>query len=290
MNKELKNPPIFIIGSRKSGTTLLCRMLSSHPNIHIQNELGGFADLLLKAEKEGKKDINHLCRAKYGKSFYQLLKQPEKSKWGLKEPWLIYGLEYLLEIFPNTKIIFIIRDGRAVANSQIRARWGVVNAYAAAQLWKKEINIIKNFAIKHEKNAMLTKYEDIVLTPEKELKKISEFIDVRYSSEMLDYYKKPDVFYKTKQTINIFRPLDRALITKWEGELSKGQIDLFETVSGTTLEENGYNLIGQQRKIPRILEIWFDVEQKVIGAVQVEWRWRQYIIQNFLKQTKNKPN
>ena len=111
--------PIFVVGTQRSGTTLLCRMLSAHPNLFVLNEMYGTCqkitlentarDVLVSIDAEFKR------KTQFGIQAY--LEIQGKLRWGLKDPALTYCLDALTKHFPESKIIFIVLDGRWFADS-----------------------------------------------------------------------------------------------------------------------------------------------------------------------------
>src|SRR5262245_1875577 len=119
--------PIFIVGTQRSGTTLLCRMLTAHPSIFIKNEISDALETFSETSSKEKvlARINADLERTYGSQLEGFLQSAHKTRWGLKEPLLTYRLDSLARNFPDAKLIVIIRDGRAVANSYIKSQWGV---------------------------------------------------------------------------------------------------------------------------------------------------------------------
>jgi hypothetical protein len=120
--------PVFIGGASRSGTTLLTRLLSAHPELYVGPETGIFT---------GNRNVDHLTRvtklpnewlsAVLRKSCCQgdfiqrlmrrLAADAGKPRWGEKTPANIRHIERILQFFPNASLIHIIRDGRDVACS-----------------------------------------------------------------------------------------------------------------------------------------------------------------------------
>ncbi len=56
--------------------------------------------------------------------------------WGDKTPHYLLQLDIIQRLFPESKIVYIVRDGRDTALSLMRTAWGPANVYAAAAYWK----------------------------------------------------------------------------------------------------------------------------------------------------------
>lgn len=129
--------PLFLLGAARSGTTILAKILNSHPDILMTNETAVLLALagLIKKSRQGVtagvwygKTYNVLWadllrqRAKeLVVDFYEQIAAAEGKEsvafWGDKHPYYCDCLEFIHELFPNAKYIFIIRDPRDVATS-----------------------------------------------------------------------------------------------------------------------------------------------------------------------------
>ncbi|BCO07690.1 sulfotransferase [Desulfolithobacter dissulfuricans] len=270
-------PPIFIIGTQRSGTTLLCRILTVHPDIFIRNEIPGVTKIFSegRTREQIMADIDLAMEESLGANLEKFLEQNKKKRWGLKDPDLTHCLGPLSAAFPDARIIFIIRDGRAVANSYIKNMWGLgVNTYYGALRWQREVNTQLEFARQHQERCYIIKFEDLIGNHVEELKKICDFIDEPYASELTNYYEHSTVITKRKQSKNVFRKPDIRLTQKWMTDLSSFQINVFETVAGETLTQLGYEPIGSKINISPPLKFWFYLQQAIIGEIQIQYQWR----------------
>jgi hypothetical protein len=270
-------PPVFITGTQRGGTTLLCRILTVHPHLFIRNEIPGVRKIFSQGRTRSQiiADIDLAMEASLGANLDDFLKQHGKNRWGLKDPELTQCLPTLIEEFPDSKIIFIIRDGRAVANSYIKNKWGLgVNTYYGAIRWQREVQQQIHFARQHPDTCHIIRFEDLIADHVKELKKICSFIDEPYPEELTNYYKHDTVITKRKQSKNVFRKPDIRLTKKWQQDLTPFQISVFESLAAETLREHGYALMGKKIRISPVLKFWFYLQQTIIGEIQIQYQWR----------------
>jgi len=196
-------------------------------------------------------------------------------RWGLKDPALQYYLDDLLINFPMAQYVLIIRDGRAVALSKLKAKFGTANIHYAAEKWKEEIEKQKQFYSKNNESCCLVYYEDLVLYPERELRRVCEFLGEEFEDSMLRYYENDSYVERTnKFNINTSKKLDSSIITKWRNELSEYKINLFETIAGDVLLENNYELTGKRIEFPEWHEFFFRIHQKIVAEFQLQYQVR----------------
>ena len=124
---------------------------------------------------------------------------------GEKSPSHIYHVKTLIDWFPSCRIVHIIRDPRAVLISQLnRKEESYVNKFSHASIerikvffifievlhvtaaWLKAASLNFKYKKKYPDKYTLIKYEDIILNPEKTVKKLCKFLEINYNPEMLD--------------------------------------------------------------------------------------------------------
>lgn len=152
-----REPPFFIVGSGRSGTTLLQNMLSAHSRLAVTPEshfcarserISGVAiteDLPdFDSWREGYAGTNHFAslgipaerwrealerteersfRAGLAAIFEIFAQETGKPRIGEKTPGHSYYARWLLEAFPGSRVIALQRDARAVTASMIKTPW-----------------------------------------------------------------------------------------------------------------------------------------------------------------------
>ncbi len=137
---ELKEP-IFITGLGRSGTTILGILLSLHKDAGFLNEPKAIWRLVDPRHdingdyvQEGgvfrmtKEDITAAARSTARRIFSRYLTVVRAKRLVDKYPELIFRVEYLLELFPDAKIIFISRNGTDATHS--------------IELWSKRLGVV----------------------------------------------------------------------------------------------------------------------------------------------------
>jgi hypothetical protein len=218
--------PIFIVGAPRSGTTLLATMLSSHPLISCGAETHFFpyleanyhsiskiindsnwpqkaTEFIVSMELDGHKIHDtfsvtpqeiHAYLATQHPSTKALLesltltktKKFGKSFWAEKTPNHILHLTTIRKLYPEAKIVRIVRDPRDSAYSIAeKLPWAsdepLENAYLIDQWHRKS----RDFFIQDLQSFTL-RYEDLVAEPAVALQRLCQFLQVSFESSMLD--------------------------------------------------------------------------------------------------------
>ena len=156
-------------------------------------------------------------------------------------PFNVKFASALFSLFPQAKMIHLIRDGRAVASSIMPLSWGPKAIDKAAYFWLR--NLAYGFAAESAygpNRVIRIKYEDLVNDSETTLKTICSFIDIDYQPCMVqgDGFKVPS--FTRKQHSLVGKKPDPGRINAWENKLSPRQIEIFESTTGDMLGYLGY--------------------------------------------------
>ncbi|MCG8534344.1 MAG: sulfotransferase [Pseudomonadales bacterium] len=268
--------PLFLIGTQRSGTTLLTKMLSAHKDIYVKNEVP-----VLKVFTPGasRKDIEHaidgFIKEGTGKSIEALLQSENKSVWGLKDPQLTEHLEALKQFAPDVGFIIITRDARAVVRSYIENAWGLgTNCYTGALRWRDEVQAQLDFEKEMQGHVMRLRYEDLVLQQRESLEKICAFIGVPFDEAAMNYNEQKTFVTKKRESINTFKAPDPAIITKWKSQLTDHQVGVINGVCGDLLDQLGYSDTQNRIQLPGVSQAYYRMHQAVVGEFQIQYRWR----------------
>jgi Sulfotransferase family len=219
-------PPVFIVGYRRSGTTLLRLMLSAHSRISISSEgayiyrlrstLPSYGDLsdprhlkalhkellpLLETEKflsaPGFDQLLdwvgqfgaalHSIITFYGTWEARAVGKERLAWWGDNAPYHVYQVPFFNHLFPRCKLILMIRDPRdAYASSKAALGYSV---HTAVEEWEKALldGVLAELYLGPARVRQL-KYEDLVTAPRARLQDLCAFLGVRYEEAMLNYY------------------------------------------------------------------------------------------------------
>ena len=113
----------------------------------------------------------------------------------IKDPDIVYFIEYLHELFPNAKFVYMIRDGRSVAKSMIKilnqTDHNQKKLYKSYLLTWNRFNLIaSNQCIKiGNKYCRILKYEYLLSSTESSLKNLMSFLNIEWTDEFLHHEK-----------------------------------------------------------------------------------------------------
>lgn len=227
LKSSIMYKPFFIIGSGRSGTTLLRAILQTHPEVHIPPEtyvLGRVIKnykrysrlpwrallIMILAEFEYHSEfgtfgisLSELYRKLKGclpeernlaqvlNSFYMFhasTVKPTATRWGDKTPKNTFYLNRILAVFPDALFIHMIRDGRDVVKSMLEAgRYKTI--YEAAERWTRSVQLAKDFGKKYQGHYYEMKYEDLVKAPQDKIQDICNFLGLEFIGSMLRHHE-----------------------------------------------------------------------------------------------------
>lgn len=173
--------------------------------------------------------VNAICyRARRGRGY---------ASWADKTPHYVLELDLLSRLFPESKFLVLVRDGRDVALSLLRKPWGPTNVYACAKYWRectqKSAALVR---LRETGRALELRYEDFLDRPEEIARAALRFLG-----------EDPD----SPAVIRWIDRLRRGNHTKWKDEMSASDIRLFEEVAGDALRMHGYECsVPPGRRVP----------------------------------------
>lgn len=210
-----------VVGSPRSGTTLLRFMLDSHPELAIPPETG-FLPLGSRLRGRGDRLRERFFQAVTSfprtapawsdfeiptEAFWQALLQITpftvtagfrtfyrlyaarfgKPRWGDKTPLYCLAIDSIREVLPEARFVHLIRDGRDAALS-LRHLWFSPGSEIETQAayWRRCITAARGAGLGRPDYVEL-RYEDLILRPRETLERICPLLDLRYDEAMTQY-------------------------------------------------------------------------------------------------------
>jgi hypothetical protein len=261
----------FVVGSARSGTTLLRMILNAHSEIAVPPEsrfvvelwngrsevdvesfLGALARHprwntwglpieTVRRELEGARRVPY--RAAIEAAYRAYARVRHKTKFGDKTPRYIEQIPLLARLFPRARFVHQIRDGRNVALSYAAVPFGPGTVAGAAELWAARVSQGRAAGRSlGPRRYMEIHYEDLVRSPEPQVEALCRFLEVAFEPGMVRYtdMSQGDVLSRhAHYNPHVTRP-PIPQVRSWEQEMSVGEIEMFEAVAGDVLSEVGY--------------------------------------------------
>jgi hypothetical protein len=272
--------PFFVVGSDRSGTTMLMMMLDAHQNLGVSRESWFLIDLMNALPLRSPLDQSQVDKAfqiisqhprwlrwsipdaqleqclekmaghnlsKLVEAVFKLdLERSNKSRWGDKTPGYVREIGRIHSMFPQACFIHIIRDARDVCISLKNVGWHGTTLGDMAQYWSNAVSSgIRAGRLLGDDLYLEVAYEELVRNTESSLKKICRFLKIPFDENMLLWHeltasKTADRPMRFQTKLN--RPPRASDTERWRTELSKLEVAIVEANAGDVMDA-----VGQQR-------------------------------------------
>lgn len=270
--------PILIVGMPRSGTSLLSAMLSAHPGLSISPEshllskwrleygphaldssagfdafwtaytnYQSFKHFGLDADTTRQRILS-LGPPSWKTIFMGLvLAYGEKMampRCGEKTPGHFEYLDELLRWFPLARVVFLVRDPRAVTASMMRVPWGHEFAHLHARKWSESVGILERLA--KDERVLGVRYEDVIDRQEETLQAICAHVGEAYSPTMLRPTPETSPLinrtdWATEHLNKTHEPVSRESVEKWRKHLTPYQVAVVELEAKAGMARHGYS-------------------------------------------------
>jgi hypothetical protein len=279
--------PIFVIGTGRSGTTLLRLMLSAHPRIYITHEASfyvweglyrrraprreyldyyfqtpSFRWLRLDPARVVEGLADPLPAERIGEAYAAVMRQKAaqygRVRFGDKTPSHSWHLPRVYRDFPDAKVVHIVRDPRGTALSLSRMPW------ACASLWANALacELDRRKVERYKGRILAIRLEDLLAAPRETMGRVLDFVGEPWDDAVLDHANNlPDK--------NDMPPLpwlessaqDRGAAAAQWSTLTPIQIRGIERVARRLMEEGGYAPAVLPQEPGRLALLWNAVRE-----------------------------
>lgn len=303
-----QNPYLFVVGCPRSGTTLLQRILTHHPALEVVND-SHFIPRALKGERDA---IDHrtpltpelaeraigyhrfhrlgidedLARSMassattysefVGLLYDQVAAKAGKSLAGEKTPDYVRSLPLLHRLFPESRIVHIIRDGREVVLS-LRdwatptkgpgriAMFSDEPVAVAALWWEWQVRAgLVAGALLGPRHYHEIRYDDLVADAESAMRRTTAFLDIPFEQSMLEYHIGRERPMEGRRSAKGAWLPPTSGLRDWRTQYADDDLALVEVLVGGLLTELGYELAAAppsaevRRRADAIRSRWHD--------------------------------
>lgn len=262
--------PFFIIGSGRSGTTLLRRILSAHPDLVIPPENSKLSSLagvnrrfggapwedfvnIVYAKFEYQKDFdtfeisdlyglvekaiswkkNERTVGNLVDEFYKhYLSRHKKAakRWGDKTPLNTLYLRDIHKMYPNAQYIHMVRDPYDVVLSYVRTGLSP-NILHAAKRWAVSVGEARRFGERYKKQFLEISYENLVRSPHDITLKVCGFLEIDYVAGMEGVLSNNlGDVQKYEHHSNVMKPISDEHLGKGKQSMTDEEIEIVKSV------------------------------------------------------------
>jgi Sulfotransferase family len=265
--------PVLVLGVSRSGTTLLKEMLDRHSALAIPSESYFIPQLWDRhgersAPEEVVEDVGRIARVREwgvtpedvrahlpeGARFADVVdavyrsyaEARGKTRYGDKTPSYMQHLELLDRVFPGAQYVHIVRDGRAAGLSFMamkrKPRFNLGRPRRLAEFacaWRLEVEEAQRFGQRLGSGRYLeVRYEDLVAEPEARLGEVCAFLGLGLEPGQLQYHRDVDPG-RLQDHPRLAEP-PRQDVRRWQDEMGREDLELFEAIAGDLLSRLGY--------------------------------------------------
>jgi tetratricopeptide (TPR) repeat protein len=223
---------VFLLGFPRSGTTLLEKVLSSHPSVVTLEEIDHLAPtgshfLNSEAELNGLATLTtaaaETCRQNYWRGVRKSLGEAISDRVLVdKLPLHTIALPVIAKLFPDAKILFALRDPRDVVLSCFRRRFIINSAMyefltldGAARYYDQVMTLAKIYRTLLPLDIHEVRHEAMVADFADEVRKILSFIGVDWDAAVKDFAERTRGVPRTPSDIQLARGLNADGVGQW---------------------------------------------------------------------------
>jgi hypothetical protein len=272
-------PPIFIVGSGRSGTSLLRALLNAHPRIHLGQESGLLRWAARWPDLDAASFFSAWAQTAAGRLFQTEATAPTRgpaadairailqtraqalgrARWGDKTPLHALHLDLLWQLFPDARVLAVQRHPVATVDSLRRVPWSSGSVVVDALMVRQAQDAMGRAA--GDGRLLALHFEELVARPEATLRRVLAHVGEPWSDQVLDHPRHADFSRDPRLPwlVSAERPLgpERAPAVA----LSPGEVGLVEGIcppaatghAPWTVPARGPRLLAGLAEMPRVM-------------------------------------
>jgi hypothetical protein len=252
-DSPLRDKVIFVVGSRRSGTNWLQRVLDAHPDVvAVPSETflfavglrplrdrfhqGALTSTITGFVHAGREPMLDAMRDLCDVVFEGLMRgiDPAATRIVERTPDHVRHLDLVGEIYPDAHVVHIVRDGRDVVRSLLSHDWAPDDAREATLEWRSAIESARDNAPRLEHYHEVS-YERMLTNQEREITALFDALGLSTAPADLD-----PVFAEVGVRYNADPSSPAIEVAKWRTGLAPEILAVVEEVAGDVLDELGY--------------------------------------------------
>ncbi|MCH2162137.1 MAG: sulfotransferase [Phycisphaerales bacterium] len=246
-------PVTFVVGAPRSGTTLIQKVIESHSRYFAHDdETAMFTKQnIFRLNRrhfglDGRELVDALGRSSDVVDFFEhQINRLQVEQGGdffvEKTPQHLLHLPFILEKFPNGRVVHVVRDGR---DSFLSARNhpGVpqgASVTSFAPYWSGLVEL--GLAVEDDPRVIRIGYEAFTRDQVAEATRLMRHLDCDFEPDQLDPESRAgDRRASTEVFKRLSEPINTASVDRWRTELTGDELAAFMAAAGPTLERLGY--------------------------------------------------
>lgn len=273
---EARDTPFFVVGNDRSGTTVLRLVLDRSREAAVPPESMFLLDLAPVRRRGGLDDpgraarfvadvwrhprvrlwnlpggpppvpagLGHAAAYRFAveSPFRAYAARDGKQRFGDKTPAYVHAVDELVAVWPDARVVVLVRDARDVALSIRRVPFGPNNVYAAARWWARGIRAGLEAERRYPGQVLTVRYEDLVADPEAEVRRVCGHVGLGYNSDMLAIERtEPGKIVESQAAwFSSLASGIRSDAGRWRSEMPESDRRLVAAVAGAELAALGY--------------------------------------------------
>jgi sulfotransferase family protein len=254
-DSPLRGRLIFVVGARRSGTNWVQRIIGSHPQaVEVPSETYLFSHgirplaerIQHAAPGQGRtgfvymdpEEFRDAARDFCDRVFTGLMARiapsaPGGARLVERTPDHVHHLDLIGAVYPDARVVNVVRDGRDVARSLVAQRWGPSRIDEAAEEWRSAVRAARQADRGVE--LVEVRYEELLADPAGSIGPLYERLELESSPQTIDR-----ALGESGATYNIDPTAPDVRQEKWREGMSGRELRQFERVAGAELAELGY--------------------------------------------------
>ena len=263
--------PIFVVGTGRSGTTLLRMMLNAHPRIYLTHEASFYLSTrrlprnasaeqwlerfvrtfsfrwLRLAEaavrEELSRDPGHSLAAGFRAVMKAKARTLGRGRWGDKTPLHSVYLKRIFRDFPRAKVVHVVRDPRPTVASLARMPWATPSLALNSYYCDQQVRAVLRF----DDRVHHVRLEDLLADPRPVMEHLLTFLEEPWDEAVLDHENHliaddlPPFPWFMGATRNVRpRPPSEPSALKIPAELNPEWVRIIERMNRRTMERFQY--------------------------------------------------
>ncbi len=222
--------PVFFVGFPRSGTTLMERMLRSHPALVTGDEFPWLANVAAKLPADYPKGCGSLSESQIlelRKEYFDIVRSDlaedlEGRRLVDKLALNTVYIGLMRRIFPESKVLFSVRDPRDVVLSCFSQPLGhdtnapFLDIETTARFYAQVMDLWFQFRDTLGLETMTYRYEDLTRDPEGVARKILAFLEVDWDPNVLKHHERMEgVYVRTASRESVSHAIHEKAVFRW---------------------------------------------------------------------------